>query len=761
MKGLDFETDLKDVLLAALDEQYNSVSPQDGIITGNHYQSVMLGHTRTSGFRTDRERVLDRINFSEKKVLDLGSNLGELSRAARARGARLVDGYEFDPYFVRVANLISALNGVTRVSFARRDIANLETYDQRYDIVLAFAVFAYISGAIPRISKFANVLVFETHKLDGDFEEHYVRPISKYFPVHRVIAASDWGMETDQQAIRAVIVFAKDEETLRSVLKPASELSAEPNDEPAGQQADLVADTKQLDVARTALQATFFETFAFDTPEELVAAVDAMQLDLETISRSHDARKLVYSGWVYWLLFLKGYLDYARTGEGGPGNIFFDYLTRHYGETSDYAGDPGVRFFLEDEEEATEVVRRRFEDMDRFRRDPEGTAAQIAPLRVYLAEHDDGTTHRVFEVGRPAPMLARGIDGWHRLFAARVFGASAMAVDIVRPSTETPLRGAIDELEFEGERLRVRGWCASPDGPVEAVEVRVRGAGELGIATMEFRPDIDQAFPHLPHAASSGFEFEGYVARRSDRELRVEVIGLRDWEPLGAINVLYLPGMFDEREWPPPELAQRTLGTSDARVMAMRSATFMHQMLEPIKRWRTPRLFKQVLDWGCGTGMLERFMPRFLPNATVTGIDWDEEAIEWCRSALPGKFNLVPGQPPSELDVDPADLVLGCSVLPRLDRNGQRAWLDVISRAMKSGGYAALTLRGELLRPFLTEPDVIADLERDGISDRPAAGGTAQTKAYTMALCEPWFDVLAYIEGGVGNEHDLIVVRKP
>ena len=99
--------------------------------------------------------------------------------------------------------------------------------------------------------------------------------------------------------------------------------------------------------------------------------------------------------------------------------------------------------------------------------------------------------------------------------------------------------------------------------------------------------------------------------------------------------------------------------------------------------------------------------------------------------------------------------------MARLDRHGQRAWLDVISRAMKSGGYAALTLRGELLRPFLTEPDVIADLERDGISDRPAAGGTAQTKAYTMALCEPWFDVLAYIEGGVGNEHDLIVVRKP
>jgi SAM-dependent methyltransferase len=761
VKGLDFEKDLKEVLRGALDEQYNSVSPQDGIITGNHYQSVVLGDTRTSGFRTDRERVLDRIDFTEKKVLDLGSNLGELSRAARARGARLVDGYEYDPYFVRVANLINALNGVTRVSFARRDIADLETYDQRYDIVLAFAVFAYISGAIPRISKYADVLVFETHKLDGDFEEHYVRPISKFFPVHRVLAASDWGMETDQQAIRAVIVFAKDEETLQGVLKPDPGLTAETVDGEGRAKADLVADIRQLDVQRTSLQETFFETFKFDSPDELVAAVDAMHLDVETLTRSHDARKLVYSGWVYWLLFLKGYLDFAKTGDGGPGNIFFDYLTKHYGETSDYAGDPGVRYFLDDAEEATEVVRRRFEDMDNFRRDPEGTAARIAPLRMYLAEHDDGTAHPVFEVGRPAPMLARGIDGWHRLFAARVFGASAMRAEIVRPSTETPLRGAIDELEFEGEKLRLRGWCASPDGPVDAVEIRGRGVGELGIATMEFRPDIDQAFPHLPHAATSGFEFEGYAARRDDRQLRLEIIGLRDWEPLGVVNALYLPGMFDERKWPPPDLAQRMIGTGDERVMAVRAATFLYEILEPIKRWRNPRLFRSVLDWGCGVGLMERFMPRFLPNGTVTGIDWDEEAIEWCRSALPGKFVVVPGQPPAELPVDPADLVLGYSVLPRLDRHGQHAWLDVISRAMQSGGYAALTLRGELLRPFITDPDVIADIERDGISDRPAAGGTAQTKAYTMALCGRWFDVLAYIEGGVGNEHDLIVVRKP
>lgn len=759
MSAAKLEDRLKDVLLDALAEQYHSVSPQDGIITGNHYQSVKLGDMRTSGFRSDRERVLDRIDFQGKKVLDLGSNLGELSRAARARGARLVDGFEYDAYFVRIANLISALNGVTRVSFAQRDISDPRTYDQRYDIVLAFAVYAYTSGVMPRIAKNADVLVFETHKLDGDFEEHYIKPISKHYPAHRVLAASDWGMEDDQRAIRAVIVFAKDADILASVLKPEPGEGpgpAEPADGPATE-----PEVTAIDVTRTAIPQQFFRTFEFDTPEELVAAVDAMQLDIETLARSHDARKHLYGGWVYWLLFLKGFLQYAETGNEGAGNIYFDYLTRHYGATTDYGGDPGLKYFLDNPKEAGVVVHRRYADLENVRSDPAGAADRIAPIRLYLADHDDGTIHRVYEPDRPVPLIARGIDGWHRLFAARAFGVPTLRAELMKSSTESAMRGAIDELEFEGERLRVRGWCASPEGAMEAVEIRARGLGELGVANLSHRPDIEEAFPHMSYSGTAGFEYEGNIGRRDDRPLQFEVVGLRDWRPVGIVNARYLPGMFDEREWPPAELSQRLLGTSDSRILAVRSATFLEEMLAPIRRWRAPRLFRTVLDWGCNVGLLEWFLPRMMLNATVTGVDWDGEAINWCRSALPGRFEVVSGHPAGPLPVEPVDLVLGYSVLPRLDRVAQQAWLPVLADAMRSGGYAALTLRGELLRPFVSDADVLGDLERDGISDRPAAGGTTQTRAYTKALFGERFDVLAYVEGGVASEQDLIVLRKP
>jgi ribosomal protein L11 methylase PrmA len=125
----------------------------DSIQTGNHYQSVALGAETTEGFRSARTEILDRIDFADKDVLDLGSNLGELSRAARARGARLVDGYELDPFFVDVANTINAYTRTSRVSFHTRDITDPGAYTDDYDIVLAFSVAHYVYSVLDVLAR--------------------------------------------------------------------------------------------------------------------------------------------------------------------------------------------------------------------------------------------------------------------------------------------------------------------------------------------------------------------------------------------------------------------------------------------------------------------------------------------------------------------------------------------------------------------------------------------------------------------------------
>src|SRR5712691_1055079 len=147
MKQLEIPTlksELKQLILDGLRRRYVSVSGDDGIETGNHYQSVTLGDERTSGFRSDRAAFLDQIDFRGKRVLDLGANLGEISRAARARGAAVVDGYEYDTFFVEIAQVLNAYNGTTGVSFYQRDITDPTAYDEHFDVVLAFSVFTYI-----------------------------------------------------------------------------------------------------------------------------------------------------------------------------------------------------------------------------------------------------------------------------------------------------------------------------------------------------------------------------------------------------------------------------------------------------------------------------------------------------------------------------------------------------------------------------------------------------------------------------------------
>ena len=123
-----------------------------------------------------------------------------------------------------------------------------------------------------------------------------------------------------------------------------------------------------------------------------------------------------------------------------------------------------------------------------------------------------------------------------------------------------------------------------------------------------------------------------------------------------------------------------------------------------------------------------------------------------------------PAEPPAELPVEIRPTWCSATRCCRgWTAHGQRAWLAILSRRDATPADMRRSPSGvSSLRPFVTDPSVLGDLERDGISDRPAAGGTIQTTRTTPGhSAEPWFDVLAYVEGGVGNEHDLIVLRKP
>jgi hypothetical protein len=319
-----------------------------------------------------------------------------------------------------------------------------------------------------------------------------------------------------------------------------------------------------IDVDRTNLQKRFFSTFMFDSPDELLAAVADMHFELDTITRSVDARKFGADGWVYWLLFTKGYLQYAETGTIGPGNVYYDYLVNFYMQQG---YNPGMRSHLSDPDMARERVARRFRDFDLFGNytaQDTSPPSDVAPIRVTVSDPPPKLAYSFYEVGSDTPFLATAIDGWHRLCSAKLCGIKKLRCEVVPENLhlKPPIRGAVEHFSFDGRKLIIRGWWLHVDEPIYNFEVRVDGATVArGVPTEG--PELEELFGQNLHGKTSRFAVDCECSLPTDAPLHFDVIAMRDIFPVGLLSVYYLPGMFDERGWPPASLTRRILDESE------------------------------------------------------------------------------------------------------------------------------------------------------------------------------------------------------
>lgn len=83
-------------------------------------------------------------------LLDLGCGTGILALAAAKLGAQPVEGFDYDPAAVRVANRNARLNK-TRLRFTRDDVTTWKP-QRRYDVVAANIFFDVLTLSFPRIA---------------------------------------------------------------------------------------------------------------------------------------------------------------------------------------------------------------------------------------------------------------------------------------------------------------------------------------------------------------------------------------------------------------------------------------------------------------------------------------------------------------------------------------------------------------------------------------------------------------------------------
>ena len=131
-----------------------------------------------------------------------------------------------------------------------------------------------------------------------------------------------------------------------------------------------------------------------------------------------------------------------------------------------------------------------------------------------------------------------------------------------------------------------------------------------------------------------------------------------------------------------------------------------------------------VLDFGCGVGRQILHFTRDYPRPRYAACDVHPQYVEFVARAYPQVSTSVTSfDPPLVYADDQFDMLYSVSVFSHLHPDSHAAWLKELSRVIKRGGYAFLTIEGatavrrSMARSVWGEnPDkALLTLERDGV----------------------------------------------
>jgi len=337
-------------------------------------------------------------------------------------------------------------------------------------------------------------------------------------------------------------------------------------------------------------------------------------------------------------------------------------------------------------------------------------------------------------------------------------------------------RGYFDEIAYAGSELLVHGWLLLPDK--EFSSIRVYWNGELlGAADVELRSDIANVFPWIPHADRSGFRLRLHKPTFEATGIgRFDVLGCQDGRPICRLGLLYRRDLDLDTNFPvpPAELMERVMGCQNPRWFKIGGLNSFAEFVDAINRHCELRSVRRLLDWGCGSGRVTVHFLLQRNMAEVFGCDIDPDGIAWCSDHLrPGNFSRIDPWPPTPYNDATFDLVIAYSVFTHLARDIQKAWLAEMTRIIAPGGLFLASTHGDFAAAFAF-PKPLGDSESphgifDGMPDSALKGiapkdyyrGVFQTREYTLREWSKYFDILEYVERGMGNFQDLVVMRRP
>jgi hypothetical protein len=133
-------------------------------------------------------------------------------------------------------------------------------------------------------------------------------------------------------------------------------------------------------------------------------------------------------------------------------------------------------------------------------------------------------------------------------------------------------------------------------------------------------------------------------------------------------------------------------------------------------------------------------------------------------------FTVIKPFPPAPYEDGYFDFVYGISVFTHLDEDAQFKWLAELARITRRDGIVAVTVHSG---DDMTDPVLRAGLMEKGFADRDGDKAilfnrflqqgyyrlTKHSREYVMREWARYFEILEYVQHGVGRQ-DLIILRR-
>jgi SAM-dependent methyltransferase len=362
-------------------------------------------------------------------------------------------------------------------------------------------------------------------------------------------------------------------------------------------------------------------------------------------------------------------------------------------------------------------------------------------------------------------------------FVRQNYSVSDLPLDVGLLSDLDLACGFFDRITLMEDGFLVAGWMLLPNVEFDSIQLCLNGelVGSPKVELHQDREGIGEFIQGVPHARRSGFRV---VLDRSlinpSRVGRIDLLGCNNDRPVARMGTLFRTDLDSAVPTPPPELMLRVAATQNPNLFKLGGLKCFGDFLESICRHRDLRSGRRLLDWGCGCGRLTGNFLSLRDGPEVFGCDIDTEAIAWCgKNLLPGLFTSIDAWPPLPYEDATFDFAVGYSVFTHLAREVQNAWLEEMRRIIAPGGLFLASIHGEFVASVRLRNSALTMVLQDGIFDEnldPTLDevapkgyyrGVYQTREYTMREWSKWFEIVDYLERGIGGLQDLVVMRRP